>query len=366
MDQHLLQSRPHFEALDGLRGLAALSIVVFHLYEFITPDYTLSPIGHGYLAVDFFFCLSGFVIGYAYDERAIKLGARQFFLNRLIRLHPMVIWGSVIGLLGFIYDPFSNAVTEAGWIKTTAAFLCSLLMLPSPILPGRGGGLFPLNTPAWSLFQEYIINIFYVLVLLKLPKRWLTGFFIVSAIWLSWVAQYRGWIITGWDAPTFYDGFARVSCSFLAGLVVYRFGLIIRHRINFLLIAALLLGVFIFPHRNNDWITEMFIVLFVFPLLLALGAGAMVHGWIKACCVFIGRLSYPLYMTHIWLVWIFGNYLNVAKPDKTSMYTVAAGIFIASCLLGYIALKFYDEPLRAWLTKRLTRRLQAEKVPAGK
>ncbi len=132
--KQLLQSRQHFEALDGLRGLAALSIVIFHLYEFITPDYTKSPIGHGYLAVDFFFCLSGFVIGYAYDERAQQLGLMTFFRNRLIRLHPMVIWGSVIGLIGYIFDPFNGAadVANAGWGSVFMAFIASLLMLPFP------------------------------------------------------------------------------------------------------------------------------------------------------------------------------------------------------------------------------------------
>lgn len=365
MENNLLKSRQHFEVLDGLRGLAALSIVVFHLYEFITPDYTKSPIGHGYLAVDFFFCLSGFVIGYAYDDRAPKLGLCIFFRNRLIRLHPMVIWGSVIGLLGFILDPFIGqaSIAEAGAGKITLAFICSLLMLPFPWLPGRFNGLFPYNTPAWSLFMEYIINIVYGLVLLRISKRWLLVLLSLSAVWIAAVARYRGWIITGWDSPTFTDGFARVTFSFLAGLTVYRFNLVIRNRLNFLLLGILLVGIFMFPHYTNDWITEMVLVMLAFPLLLSLGAGATAHGWIRRFCVFTGRLSYPLYMTHIWAVWLFGNYLATMKPGKTDMYLAAAAVFAGSVLLGYAALRFYDEPVREWLTKAAMKNIKKKNTP---
>ncbi|WP_436486572.1 acyltransferase family protein [Chitinophaga sp. ARDCPP14] len=372
MDSSLLKSKQHFEVLDGLRGLAALSIVVFHLYEFMVPDYTKSPIGHGYLAVDFFFCLSGFVIGYAYDERAPQLGLRTFFRNRLIRLHPMVIWGSVIGLLGFIFDPYIGAasVAEAGIGKIVLAFVCSLLMLPFPWFPGRGNGLFPYNTPAWSLLMEYIINIVYGLVLLRVAKRWLLVLLGLSAIWIAAVARYRGWIITGWDAPTFADGFARVSFSFLAGLSVYRFNLIIRNQLNFLLLGGLLIGIFMSPHRTNDWITEMILVMFAFPLLLSLGAGAAAHGWIRSFCTFTGRLSYPLYMTHIWAVWIFGNYLNAKKPGQGEMYLAATAVFAGSVLLAYLVLRFYDEPVRNWLKKgnknRKEKRLPVESLAASK
>ncbi|NSL86905.1 acyltransferase [Chitinophaga sp. Mgbs1] len=357
MKNNPLASKQHFEVLDGLRGIAALAIVVFHLYEFISPDYTKSPIGHGYLAVDFFFCLSGFVIGYAYDERALQLGLKTFFLNRFIRLHPMVIWGSVAGLLGYILDPYIGAasVAAAGAGKIVLAFICSLAMLPFPWLPGRGNGLFPYNTPAWSLLMEYIINVVYGLVLLRLPKRWLPVLLGVSAVWIAAVAWHRGWIITGWDAPTFTDGFARVFFSFLAGLTVYRFNLIIRNRLPFLLLGALLVGVFMFPHFTNDWITEMILVMLVFPLLLSLGAGAVAHGWIRRCCNFTGRLSYPLYMTHIWAIWLFGNYLTAEKPGPVEMYAVAAVVFAGCVLLAYAVLRWYDEPVRKWLTKAVSR-----------
>src|SRR6478735_4091604 len=104
----ILKTKQHFEILDGLRGIAALAIVLFHFMEWVYNDYSKDFIGHGFLAVDFFFCLSGFVIAYSYDDRIGKMGVLEFFKSRLIRLHPLVISGSVLGLLAFLFDPFGG------------------------------------------------------------------------------------------------------------------------------------------------------------------------------------------------------------------------------------------------------------------
>lgn len=81
----ILQTKQHFEILDGLRGIAAWAVVIFHFMEWAYTDPGQNFIGHGFLAVDFFFCLSGFVIGYAYDDRIGKMGVLEFFKSRIIR-----------------------------------------------------------------------------------------------------------------------------------------------------------------------------------------------------------------------------------------------------------------------------------------
>src|SRR5215213_4364642 len=96
LNQAVLNTKQHFEILDGLRGIAALAVVIFHFMEWVFTDVSKNFIGHGFLAVDFFFCLSGFVIGYAYDDRIAKMGLRRFFTSRIIRLHPLVIAGSIL------------------------------------------------------------------------------------------------------------------------------------------------------------------------------------------------------------------------------------------------------------------------------
>src|SRR5450631_1485245 len=99
----VLQSKPRYEILDGLRGVAALMVVAFHILEAHSTTPLDHIINHGYLAVDFFFLLSGFVVGYAYDDRWARMGLRGFLARRLIRLHPMVIMGSVIGAMAFYF-----------------------------------------------------------------------------------------------------------------------------------------------------------------------------------------------------------------------------------------------------------------------
>src|SRR5215475_14103406 len=90
-------SKRHYKILDGLRGVAAITVVAFHILEtFTNGDHSKQIINHGYLAVDFFFALSGFVIGYAYDDRWNKMTLKDFFKRKLIRLHPMIIAGMLI------------------------------------------------------------------------------------------------------------------------------------------------------------------------------------------------------------------------------------------------------------------------------
>ena len=96
-----LKSKPRYEILDGLRGVAAVIVLSFHLLEVYSKGQQYTIINHGYLAVDFFFILSGFVVGYAYDDRWGRMSLSDFFKRRLVRLHPMLIFGTLFGGLLF-------------------------------------------------------------------------------------------------------------------------------------------------------------------------------------------------------------------------------------------------------------------------
>src|ERR1700735_970426 len=101
--------KEHFEVLDGLRGSAAFLIVIFHLFNYSFGfDSPMSLVRHAYLAVDFFFGLSGFVVAYAYDDRWARMSIPQFFRIRLIRLHPLVLLGATLGLLGYLFGSFGR------------------------------------------------------------------------------------------------------------------------------------------------------------------------------------------------------------------------------------------------------------------
>lgn len=151
-------TKPHYELLDGLRGVAALAVIWYHIFEAFATSPVDQKFNHAYLAVDFFFVLSGFVLGYAYDDRWRKgMTSGKFMLRRIIRLQPMVVVGVLLGVVAFIVQGCEKWDGSAVSISAVVlSLVLGLFMLPS--LPGtlpevRGNGeMFPLNGPSWSLF----------------------------------------------------------------------------------------------------------------------------------------------------------------------------------------------------------------------
>ncbi|KFF04627.1 acyltransferase family protein [Flavobacterium reichenbachii] len=353
----IVPAKQHFEILDGLRGIAALAVVLFHFMEWIFTDPSKNFIGHGFLAVDFFFCLSGFVIGYAYDDRISKMGLRKFFLSRIIRLHPLVILGSILGLLAFLFDPFGGHLELYSTGKIILTFICSIFLIPLPIIADRGFNLFSFNAPAWSLFWEYMANIAYAFVLCRVRRNYLLILTMLSAAAICYVGYHSGNLLGGWSGPTFWDGCARISYSFLAGLLIYRSNWIIKNKLGFIGLSVLLLLAFVMPFSEWNWISEPFIILFYFPLLISLGAGAALSPGFKKICVFSGNISYPLYMTHYAVLWMFGNYYTTYKPDASQLMIIIVPSIILLVGFAYLIMKVYDIPLRKYLNEKWNRRI---------
>lgn len=348
----VLTGKQHFEILDGLRGIAAVSVLVFHFMEIVISDYSKNFIGHGFLAVDFFFCLSGFVIAYAYDDRITKIGLKEFFKARLIRLHPLVISGSVLGLLAFLFDPFGGhpELYSAGSIAVI--FIFSMLVIPFPVMDDRFNNCFGLNAPAWSLFWEYVANIVYAFILCRLNKKILAVICIISAAALGFVAYRSGNLMGGWSGGTFWDGGIRICYSFTAGLLIYRFNWIIKNKLGFISLSILLLLAFLIPWFKWNWLAETLVVVFYFPLLVSLGAGALLRERTKRICIFSGNISYPLYMTHYAAMWMFGNYYNNHKPGTTELFFIITIGTILLIGISYIVMIAYDMPVRKYLTAK--------------
>ncbi len=354
-----LKTKQHFEILDGLRGIAAVAVVIFHFMEFAVPDYSKSFIAHAYLAVDFFFCLSGFVIAYAYDSKLQKIGIIPFFKLRLIRLHPLVVIGSVLGLLTFVFDPFSNLYAAYGAGKTFLMFLASCLLIPYPVVQQRYFNLFHLNPPTWSLFWEYIANIIYAFVLFKLRNKVLWVLTAIAAAALCYEAKKSGYLGVGWGGDNFIGGGIRVAYSFVIGMLVYRSNWIIKSRIGFLATAILLTIAFLIPYRDKlNWITDPLIVLFYFPFLVAVGAGARLTPLFTNICRFSGEISYPLYMIHYPFLWIFLSYLEAKKPTMNQMEIIIPIAVLLLIVLAYAIMFFLDIPLRKYLKDRMKKGLQ--------
>ena len=372
-DTKTKDSKPHYALLDGLRGVAALLVVWYHVFEgfqFAGNKPVIDFINHGYLAVDFFFILSGFVVGYAYDNRwgkTLTLGG--FFRRRLIRLQPMVCMGALIGAASFLLSGMERwDGTHATLWLTFLAFVCGCLMLPA--LPGmprevRGNGeMFPLNGPCWSLFFEYVGNIVYALFIRRLSTRLLAVLSFALCCALAWFAVTAqsgyGSIGVGWtvDRTNILGGSLRMLCPFTIGLLLSRIFKPIHYaRGAFWTSAALLLIIFHVPYIHSDGalslngIFEAACIIAVFPLVVWYAAsGKTTDEASTRICRFLGDISYPLYIVHYPIMYAF--YMWLIKTRQYTLYETwpaALAAVTASIILAWLCLKLYDMPVRKWL-----------------
>lgn len=359
-------TKPHYEILDGLRGVAAITVVWFHIFEAFATSHLDQRINHGYLAVDFFFILSGFVIGYAYDDRWGKMKIKEFLKRRVIRLHPMVVMGALIGAVVFYFQgcPVWDVSKVTVLALLTATFINALLIPATPGTEIRGlGEMYPLNGPSWSLFFEYIGNILYALFIRKFSTKALSGlvFFAGCGLAVFAIGGPYGDICAGFSLTgiEFTAGFLRLLFSFSAGLLLFRIFKPANIKGAFwicsLSIVALLsaprIGGAEYLWMNGLYDTVCFALLF--PILVYLGAsGKTTDKYTTRLCKFLGEISYPLYMVHYPFIYLYYAWVKNNQLTFRESLPGAAGVVIGSILLAYICLKLYDIPVRKYLTSR--------------
>ena len=372
-------TKPHYELLDGLRGVAALLVVFYHIFEgfsFAGGGTLITVVNHGYLAVDFFFILSGFVIGYAYDDRWKKnMTLKGFFKRRLIRLHPNDYYGGDNRLYRFLCARGS----EMGWYACSylrgyaGTLACNVLLFRLIREPGMMYAgterMFSLNGPSWSLFFEYIGNILYALFIHRLSNKALTVLVILLGLGLSWFALFDvvgyGMIGVGWtlDGQNFWGGMLRMLFPFTLGMLISRNFRPFKIRGAFLDLQHYPVGTFLCAlYRGKspvclNGVFEMICIAVVFPLLVCMGAsGKTTDKQSTAICKFLGDISYPLYAIHYPIMYVFYSWLI-----KKQLYTledtwpVAAVVYFGSIALAYLCLKLYDEPVRRWLGNKFVK-----------
>jgi peptidoglycan/LPS O-acetylase OafA/YrhL len=364
-------TKRHYPILDGLRGVAALLVVAFHLFEGHAASRFVQIINHGYLAVDFFFVLSGFVIGYAYDERWKGMSTGDFFKRRLIRLHPMIVVAMVIGALMFYLQQgalFPKIADTPLWLMLLLMFIGITLMPVGPALDVRGWGeMHPLNGPAWSLFYEYVANILYALFVRKFSNLvlGLCVFAAGCALVYHCVSGPNGDVIGGWSITPEQVrlGLTRLLYPFFAGLLLSRIVKVGRVKHAFLLCTVIITAALALPRLGGEqqlWINglyESLCIIVVFPLVVYLGAsGEAGSGFSARVCGFLGDISYPLYIIHYpfvytYMAWVVENKVSIAQGWPVAIATLGLCV-----LLAWVCLKFYDMPVRAWLTARFMKR----------
>lgn len=349
------EGKHHFATLDGLRGIAALSVVILHWFEGLG----YGAFGASWLAVDFFFMLSGFVVAYSYEERLKKgLAFGQFMILRIIRLHPMIILGAFFGLIRFQVKSYINsgAINSEYFIS----FITTILMIPETnvlsLFEQNKQEHFWLNAPLWSLFFEFFAYILFGLILYKLSKTTLsliaTVSFIVIYYWIKGSFGSRDIL----EDELVIHGYARVLFSFCIGIILYRLNSSLNYigkkiPLHFLILLPIF---FALPRNVMPWYFYLLGMLIIFPMSIAVGVQTILNGKIAKVSDILGGISYPIYAIHVPLLWGMSfaiKKLGFESPEQLVWFgLLTIPITIA---ISYISLKIYDEPMRRWLKKKL-------------
>lgn len=364
-------------------------VVIFHLSEAFSYDPVYKHLNHGYLCVDFFFVLSGFVIGYAYYDKMQKgvMSRWDFLKSRLIRLQPMVLFGVLLGAGLFFFQEcnyYAGIGQASVWYVIQHALLGFFMIPVFPELNVRANTeMFVLNIPQWSMVFEYLANLLFCLFVFKLGKKGvmalvaLFGVILVdNALSLNLFgllethdypcALNGGWSLT---LEQFYAGTARVGFSFFTGLLLY---LLTSSQTSpsaaerkvtrvpvFAICSLMIIGIVCvdqiggYEHPLYDGIFCLICVCILCPFTVYLGSQRVAIGQrTQKVCDFLGRLSYPLYLSHYPLVYLFFTWMDTHHDEPFSKLAfVSASTVLLSIALAYAAMKLWDEPVRKWLKK---------------
>ena len=355
--EHTGGGKTHFEVLDGLRGSAAFLVVAFHIVGIpLGFDNSKNLLHHAYLAVDFFFALSGFVIAYAYDDRWSRMTVLEFFRIRLTRLHPLVVLGASLGLASYLLDPYGKALQQTSAPILLLAFLAALTLVPSPAVANRTGETHTLNGPSWTLLQEYLANIAYALLLRRLSTRVLGAIAVVAGLVLLAAATARGSLDAGWGYQNFWMASVRLTFPFVTGLWLYRVHRRLpRFELGFLPLTALLVIAFVMPVLPKaagvslNGIYDAVCVLLLFPAVIIAGAHSEAGGGFAGLCRGSGRLSYPVYVTHFPFMYVYANFVQTSHPSGPVQLLVGCLLAPFVTMIAWGAVRYWDEPIRARL-----------------
>ena len=340
-------NRQHFPALDGLRGVAAISVVLYH-YTYAGAAW----FPQGYLAVDLFFMLSGFVIAFSYEDRLRSgLSPGGFMVRRLVRLYPMIVVASVLGGMA-AYAKLAAQPTGTDPASLLGLVLCSLTLFPQLHETYLGKEIFPLNVVLWTLFFELLANVAYCLFAFRTKSRYLIAIVTICLVILASSGPLGGNL-----TDDFLSGFPRVVVGFLSGVLLYRYRLIGRSRYwsyGFVPLSTLVVLAFWLPFTPQGVV--LVAVFGLFALVVLLGAATAPSRPGSRLLQGLGDISYPLYALHLPL---HGFLATVERKLPVSHFISGVGLEVLSsvCVVALSAgvLRFFDEPVRARLTRLFAR-----------
>lgn len=306
-----LVPRHRFDLLDGARGVASLAITVDHF----SLHNGLHWFAGAWVAVDFFFILSGVVITQAYAQRVRDgMGLAGFMWARVKRLWPMYALGLALGLVASLVLLLQGRAPHIGPAELGTALGLGFVFLPYlndlawPV-PGRAltGAVFPLNESTWTLFFELLANVLFFWRLRLLQAAGVAAssraaLLASLAVVLPVLVVYVLGVVLGhpynpgWDSRSFLEGLPRVTAQFLIGALIFEHGLH-RTRPRPWLAGALALAwlALMCSGRGKPQLLNLVVVV---PALVWTLSALQVHGVWQRVCRQLGEMSFPLFIIH--------------------------------------------------------------------
>ena len=329
--------RRRYEVLDGFRGVAAIGIMLFHSRHYFIAGHMA---GRAYLAVNFFYLMSGFVIAHAYEHKLTHgLTFADFVKARLARLYPVYALGAALGLVvtllvRHVLLPWMPLGEIAG------VALLSVFFIPILVGPGHQN-IFPLNAPYWSLFYEMVVNLGYAAIGARLSDKWLGRIVLASGVglvlcWYTWGELSPGFSVGNW-----IGGAARAGFGFPLGVLLYRnhrAGKLARFRgadgaLVLMLFALLLISPTGGMARGTAALVDLGVIFMILPMLAALAVEAQPTK--TAFYRRLGRLSYPLFALHYPMLMLgFGLGAALDLPSAPVMTASCVGALTLAWLVA--------------------------------
>ncbi len=363
----------YIPSLTPLRGLAAILVVLFHydiwlmlrgFPRLINTKYS-SIITNGYLSVDFFFILSGFVICHVYGkklENRTRAVIKKYLWARFTRLYPLHVFIMLLFLLQTIvlFELFPEyALKKWEWSRTMPDFFIHLFFLQttgiinSPVW----------NVGSWSIAAEWWTYIFAIGLIPLLNK----GKILISII--SSILALLGFVFITSQNPhltldEFYGlGTLRCVFGFTIGIGVYQAYLILVNKKtiwskDWLFLVTLLCALSVLHFNMYDVIVIPFFAVFILCASLNKGLPAKLLN--SKPLLFLGNISYSVYLIHLWWIYLWLMWLDIyfipTNPDvipglshRILWLSILLALIIGSSYLTYKYVEISaQKKLRKW------------------